>query len=103
MCSTSEKSEGEDAVHDVFDDEAQTSLNGEPLNLVTRSGVEEWHKQQETYSVEYDTIYDDEEGVHKARTIFAKHSEETKFVLVDDSGLEVVLNTIGTAKRRVQH
>lgn len=57
-------------------------LDGEPLSLVTRAGVEAWIKNDVKHSYRHDQVRDPLSGKMKYRCIYEKTGAEVPFVLV---------------------
>lgn len=70
-------------------------LDGEPLSLVTRAGVEAWIETGIKYSYRYDQVRDPLSGKMKYRCLYEKDGADTPFVLVNDpdsaEGAQVIL------------
>ncbi|WP_282063921.1 hypothetical protein [Roseobacter litoralis] len=61
-------------------------LDGEPLSLVTRAGVEAWIKNGVRHSCRYDQVRDPLDGQMKYRCLYEKDGADVPFVLVGDPG-----------------
>lgn len=58
-------------------------LDGEPLSLVTRAGVEAWTESDIKHSYRYDQERDPLDGKLKYRCIYEKDGADVPFVLVN--------------------
>ncbi|MBV0914289.1 hypothetical protein [Anianabacter salinae] len=68
---------------EVFNVGETILLDGEPLSLVTRAGVEAWIDQGIRHSYRYDQVRDPLDGQMKYRCIFEKDGADVPFVLVN--------------------
>ncbi|MBO9468238.1 hypothetical protein J7443_23630 [Tropicibacter sp. R15_0] len=59
-------------------------LDGKPLSLVTRAGVEGWIEEGTQYRCRYDQVKDPITGKQKYRCLFEIAQEAMPFVLVGD-------------------
>lgn len=59
-------------------------LDGAPLSLVTRAGVEAWIEKGTGFSYRYDRVRDPLDGRMKYRCLFEKAGADVPFVLVND-------------------
>jgi len=59
-------------------------LDGEPLPLVTRAGVEAWIEEGTRFSYRYDQVRDPLSGQMKYRCLYEKDGLDLPFVLVSD-------------------
>lgn len=59
-------------------------LEGEPLSLVTRAGVEAWIEIGTKHSYRYDQVCDPLDGQMKYRCLYEKDGVDVPFVLVND-------------------
>lgn len=59
-------------------------LEGEPLNLVTRAGVENWIETGTQHRYRYDQVRDPLDGQMKYRCLYEKEGENMPYVLVND-------------------
>ncbi|WP_299592881.1 hypothetical protein [uncultured Tateyamaria sp.] len=70
-------------------------LDGEPLSLVTRAGVEAWIEKGVGHSSRYDQVRDPFDGQIKYRCLYEKKGVDMPFVLVNDpdsaEGVRVIL------------
>lgn len=70
-------------------------LDGKPLSLVTRAGVEAWIKSGIRHSYSYDQVRDPLDGQIKYRCLYEKDGADMPFVLVNDpdstEGARVIL------------
>jgi hypothetical protein len=70
-------------------------LNGEPLSLVTRAGVEAWIDEGVVHDYRYDQVRDPLSGNMKFRCLYEKDGTAVPFVLVGDrdsrDGARVIL------------
>lgn len=70
-------------------------LDGEPLSLVTRAGVEAWIEGGVKHSYRHDQVRDPLSGKMKYRCIYEKDGADMAFVLVNDpdsaEGARVIL------------
>lgn len=58
-------------------------LDGEPLSLVTRAGVEAWIENGIGHTYRYDQVRDPLDGKLKYRCIYEKAGADVPFVLVN--------------------
>ena len=58
-------------------------LDGEPLSLVTRAGVEAWIEKGIGHSCRYDKVRDPLDGQMKYRCLYEKDGADVPFVLVN--------------------
>jgi hypothetical protein len=63
-------------------------LDGEPLSLVTRAGVEAWIDSGAKYSYRHDQVRDPLSGKQKYRCLYKKDGADVPFVLVNDPNSE---------------
>lgn len=63
-------------------------LDGEPLSLVTRAGVEAWIESGTKHSYRYDQVRDPLSGQQKYRCLYEKDEADMPFVLVNDPDSE---------------
>jgi len=63
-------------------------LDGEPLSLVTRAGVEAWIESGTKYSYRYDQVCDPLDGQMKYRCLYEKEGGDMTYVLVGDPDSE---------------
>lgn len=75
-------------MHEVFNVGETILLDGEPLSLVTRTGVEAWIETGIKHSYRYDQVRDPLDGQMKYRCLYEKDGADVPFVLVNspDSG-----------------
>lgn len=70
-------------------------LDGEPLSLVTRAGVEGWIENGIKHSYRYDQVRDPLDEKLKYRCLYVKDGADAPFVLVNDpdsvEGARVIL------------
>lgn len=70
-------------------------LNGQPLSLVTRAGIEVWIGKGIKHSYRYDQVRDPLSGKQKYRCSMNKDGEDMPFVLIGDpdskDGARVIL------------
>ena len=59
-------------------------LNGEPLSLITRAGVEGWIDKGIKHRYRYDQVPDPLSGKQKYRCLYELDGADTPFVLVFD-------------------
>ena len=59
-------------------------LDGEPLSLVTRAGVEAWIESGTKHRYRYDQVRDPISGKQKYRCLYEKDGAVVPFVLVND-------------------
>lgn len=69
---------------EVFNVGETILLEGEPLNLVTQAGVENWIEAGIQHSYRYDQVRDPLDGQMKYRCLYEKQGENVPFVLVND-------------------
>lgn len=63
-------------------------LDGEPLSLVTRAGVEAWIENGVRHNYRYDQVRDPLDGQMKYRCLYEKGGADVPFVLVNDPDSE---------------
>ena len=70
-------------------------LDGKPLALITKSGIDEWDDAGVSYICRYDKIADDGDNKGKYRCLYEKEGSQEVFLLVvppsDPDGFSVVL------------
>lgn len=73
---------------EVFNVGETILMDGEPLSLVTRAGVEAWIEKGVKHSYRYDQVRDPLDGRMKYRCLYEKDGADVPFVLVNspDSG-----------------
>ena len=71
-------------MNEVFNVGETILLDGEPLSLVTRAGVEAWIEDGIKYSYCYDQVRDPLSGKMKYRCLYEKDGADVPFVLVND-------------------
>lgn len=71
-------------MNEVFNVGETILLDGEPLSLVTRIGVEAWIETGIKHSYRYDQVRDPLDGQMKYRCLYEKAGADVPFVLVND-------------------
>ncbi|MEM7710753.1 MAG: hypothetical protein AAF264_08395 [Pseudomonadota bacterium] len=71
-------------MYEVFNVGETILLDGEPLSLVTRAGVERWIEAGAKYTYRYDQVRDPLDGQMKYRCLYEKEGTDAPFVLVND-------------------
>lgn len=71
-------------MNEVFNVGETILLDGEPLSLVTRTGVEAWIEKGVKHSYRYDQVCDPLDGQMKYRCLYEKDGADVPFVLVND-------------------
>lgn len=71
-------------MNEVFNVGETILLDGEPLSLVTRAGVEAWIEEGIQHSYRYDQVRDPLSGQVKYRCLYEKDGVDVPFVLVND-------------------
>ena len=71
-------------MNEVFNVGETILLDGEPLSLVTRAGVEAWIEKGIKHSYRYDQVLDPLDGQMKYRCLYEKDGADVPFVLVND-------------------
>lgn len=71
-------------MYEVFNVGETILLDGEPLSLVTRTGVEAWIESGIKHSYRYDQVRDPLDGQMKYRCLYEKDGADVPFVLVND-------------------
>ncbi len=69
---------------EVFNVGETILLEGEPLSLVTRAGVEAWIERGIKHSYGYDQVRDPLDGKMKYRCLYEKDRAGMLFVLIND-------------------
>lgn len=59
-------------------------LNGQPLSLVTKAGVEEWIEQGVRFQYRYDLVLDPVTATMKYRCLYEKGDAQEPYVLVSN-------------------
>jgi hypothetical protein len=75
-------------MNEVFNVGDTILLDGEPLSLVTRAGVEAWIEKGVKHSYRYDQVRDPFDGQMKYRCLYEKDGADVPFVLVNDPDSE---------------
>lgn len=70
-------------MNEVFNVGETILLDGGPLSLVTRAGVEAWIETGIKHSYRYDQVCDPLDGQVKCRRLYEKDGAEVRFVLVN--------------------
>jgi hypothetical protein len=73
-------------MYEVFNVGETILLDGRPLALVTRTGVEDWIAKGIEHSHRYDPVRDPLDGKMKYRCIYERDGSDAPFVLVNDPG-----------------
>jgi len=71
-------------MYEVFNVGETILLDGEPLSLVTRAGVEAWIEKGVKHSYRYDQVRDPLDGQMKYRCLYEKDGADVPFALVND-------------------
>lgn len=71
-------------MEEVFNVGETILLDGTPLSLVTRAGVEGWIEKGIKHSYRYDQVRDPLDGQMKYRCLYEKGGADVPFVLVND-------------------
>ena len=71
-------------MYEMFNVGETILLDGEPLSLVTRVGVERWIESGAKYTYRYDQVRDPLDGQMKYRCLYEKEGTDVAFVLVND-------------------
>lgn len=92
-------------MYEVFNVGETILLDGRPLALVTRTGVENWIKKGVKHSHRYDQVRDPLDGKMKYRCLYEKVGAEVPFVLVNDSdpgdGRVVLFDSIPVSEQEI--
>ena len=75
-------------MNEVFNVGETILLDGEPLSLVTRAGVEAWIEKGVQHSYRYDQVRDPLDGQIKYRCLYEKDGANAPYVLVGDPDSE---------------
>lgn len=75
-------------MEEIFNVGETILLDGEPLSLVTRAGVEAWIADEIAHSYRYDQVRDPLSGQMKHRCLYEKDGADVPFVLVGDRDSE---------------
>lgn len=71
-------------MNEVFNVGETILLDGEPLSMVTRTGVERWIEAGIEFTYRYDRVRDPLDGQMKHRCLYEKGGADVPFVLVND-------------------